>query len=67
VFIVQLSRQQISIEAPALISKELEDEMCAASLRAVKEIGYINAGTFEYLVCNGKFYFLEMKVKMKLQ
>jgi acetyl/propionyl-CoA carboxylase alpha subunit len=64
---MQRNNQKIIEEAPALISKELEDEMCVASLRAVKEIGYINAGTFEYLVCNGKFYFLEMNTRLQVE
>jgi acetyl/propionyl-CoA carboxylase alpha subunit len=64
---MQRNNQKIIEEAPALISKDLEEEMCAASLRAVKEIGYINAGTFEYLVCENKFYFLEMNTRLQVE
>lgn len=64
---MQRNNQKIIEEAPALISVDLENEMCAASIRAVKEIGYINAGTFEYLVCDGKFYFLEMNTRLQVE
>jgi len=64
---MQRNNQKIIEEAPALILKDLEEEMCAASLRAVKEIGYINAGTFEYLVCENKFYFLEMNTRLQVE
>ncbi|MGL5020762.1 MAG: carbamoyl phosphate synthase, partial [Mycoplasmatales bacterium] len=64
---MQRNNQKIIEEAPALISKSLEDEMTSASLRAVKEIEYINAGTFEYLVKGDKFYFLEMNTRLQVE
>jgi acetyl-CoA/propionyl-CoA carboxylase biotin carboxyl carrier protein len=41
--------------------------MDAASLRLVTEIGYVSAGTLEFLVDSDRFYFLEMNTRIQVE
>ncbi len=64
---MQRNNQKIIEEAPAKISDTLNQEMCNAAIRACKEIAYENAGTFEFLVKDDKFYFLEMNTRLQVE
>ncbi len=64
---MQRNNQKIIEEAPAMISSELNQKMCDAAIRACKEIKYENAGTFEFLVKDDKFYFLEMNTRLQVE
>ena len=59
--------QKNASEIIPLISKKLNKEMTEACIRAVKQIGYQNAGTFEFLVKKDKFYFLEMNTRLQVE
>jgi acetyl-CoA carboxylase biotin carboxylase subunit len=42
--------------------------MCAASVKLCEEIGYVNAGTIEYLVDDQEnFYFMEMNTRIQVE
>lgn len=67
---MQRRNQKIIEECPSpLVSPELRERMAKASVNLVKAIGYINAGTIEYLVDdNGKdFYFMEMNTRIQVE
>src|SRR5690625_5213423 len=66
---VQRRNQKVLEEAPSpFISEETRQKMGEASVKAVKEIGYRNAGTIEYLVDeNEQFYFLEMNTRIQVE
>ena len=66
---VQRRNQKVLEEAPSpFISEETRMKMGEASVKAVKEIGYQNAGTIEYLVDeNEQFYFLEMNTRIQVE
>ncbi len=64
---MQRNNQKIIEEAPALINEELNQRMCDAAIRACKEINYENAGTFEFLVKDDQFYFLEMNTRLQVE
>lgn len=66
---VQRRNQKVLEEAPSpFISPETREKMGEASVKAVKEIGYRNAGTIEYLVDeNEQFYFLEMNTRIQVE
>ena len=66
---IQRRNQKVVEEAPSpFISQETRDRMLEASVKAAKHIGYINAGTIEYLVDEDQnFYFLEMNTRLQVE
>lgn len=65
---MQRRHQKMIEEAPAPdIDRDLIAEIgerCAASCR---EIGYVGAGTFEFLYENGAFFFIEMNTRIQVE
>lgn len=66
---IQRRNQKVVEEAPSpFISQETREKMLEASVKAAKHIGYINAGTIEYLVDEQQnFYFLEMNTRLQVE
>ncbi len=66
---VQRRNQKVLEETPsAILKEETRKKMGEASVKAVKEIGYANAGTIEYLVDkNNDFYFMEMNTRIQVE
>ena len=66
---LQRKNQKIIEEAPSpSLSPELRREMGEAAVRAVKAVGYQNAGTIEFLVDEEKhFYFMEMNTRIQVE
>lgn len=66
---IQRRNQKVVEEAPSpFISEETRAKMLEASVQAVKHIGYVNAGTIEYLVdAEQNFYFLEMNTRLQVE
>jgi acetyl-CoA carboxylase biotin carboxylase subunit len=66
---IQRRHQKLLEEAPsAAISRELRERMGAVAVKACKEIGYSNAGTFEFLLDeDGSFYFMEMNTRVQVE
>lgn len=66
---VQRRNQKVLEEAPSpFISEETRQKMGEASIKAVQEIAYTNAGTVEYLVDEEEnFYFLEMNTRIQVE
>jgi acetyl-CoA carboxylase biotin carboxylase subunit len=64
----QRRHQKVVEEAPAPgISEEQRNEMGARCVKACKEIGYVGAGTFEFLYQDGEFYFIEMNTRVQVE
>ncbi|MEI3604799.1 acetyl-CoA carboxylase biotin carboxylase subunit [Pseudogracilibacillus sp. SE30717A] len=66
---IQRRNQKVIEEAPAIfLSEQVREEMGEVSVNAVKQLGYTNAGTIEYLVDEQEnFYFLEMNTRIQVE
>lgn len=64
---IQRNNQKVLEEAPAMMNKTKLDEIAQLCVKAAKEIGYESAGTFEFLVENEEFYFLEMNTRVQVE
>jgi len=66
---IQRRHQKLLEEAPSpVITPELRERMGAVAVNACREIGYTNAGTFEFLLDeDGSFYFMEMNTRIQVE
>ena len=66
---VQRRNQKMLEETPSgVIDDKLRKKMGEVTVKAVKEIGYSNAGTIEFLVDKNKdFYFMEMNTRVQVE
>ncbi len=66
---IQRNNQKVLEEAPAsCIDDELRMKMGQTAVRAATAIGYVNAGTIEFLLDENKnFYFMEMNTRIQVE
>jgi len=65
---LQRRHQKVIEEAPSpALSDELRDRIGNAARRGVSEAGYTNAGTVEFLVEDGQFYFMEVNTRIQVE
>ncbi len=66
---IQRRHQKILEEAPSpALSDALRAEMGRAAVKAAQTIGYVGAGTVEFLLdAEGQYYFLEMNTRLQVE
>ena len=66
---IQRRHQKLVEESPsAALTPGTREEMEAAAERACRAVGYLNAGTFEFLLGpDGSFYFIELNARLQVE
>jgi pyruvate carboxylase len=66
---VQRRHQKVVEIAPAVsLGAELRAALCADAVKLAREVGYRNAGTFEFLVSpDGSYYFIEANPRIQVE
>lgn len=65
---VQRRHQKVVEVAPCVsMSDDFRERICGAALQLMEHVGYVNAGTVEFLVEGDQFYFIEVNPRVQVE
>ncbi len=65
---IQRRHQKLLEEGPSpILTEEQRDEIGSLAAKTVRELGFLGAGTIEFLYENDKFYFMEMNTRIQVE
>ncbi|MFD1708753.1 biotin carboxylase N-terminal domain-containing protein, partial [Siminovitchia sediminis] len=65
---VQRRHQKVVETAPCVsLSDDMRERICGAAVQLMKHVGYLNAGTVEFLVKDDEFYFIEVNPRIQVE
>lgn len=65
---VQRRHQKVVEVAPCVsISDQLREKICRAAVELMEHVGYVNAGTVEFLLDGEDFYFIEVNPRVQVE
>jgi acetyl-CoA carboxylase biotin carboxylase subunit len=65
---IQRKHQKLVEESPSTaLTPKTRQKMADAALKAARSVEYENAGTVEFLVQDGQFYFIEMNTRIQVE